>query len=241
MSNIKFDQYKIIGVIPARGGSKGIRHKNIVPLYGKPLIEYTIEQALKSKFLDRIIVSTDSKRIAEVAKKFCKFGVEIFKRPKCLSQDSTLTVDVLRYLLKNIKNKNNYMPDIVVTLQPTSPFRKFSTIDRAIIKLIEGKYDSIITICKAERTPYKMYILKKGLIKPLLCAGKYIEKPRQIIPNVFRSTGTVYVTKSSLILKQKRIIGRKCSYIFVDRPESFDLDDKFDLKVARCIKKINRI
>ena len=128
MANENFLKKNILGIIPARGGSKGIPRKNIKPLHGKPLIYYTIKEALKSKFLNRVVVSTEDNDIAEIAK---KFGAKVIKRPKELARDETPIRDVVIHVLNKFKEKK-YIPDAVVLLQPSSPLRKAHHIDEAI-------------------------------------------------------------------------------------------------------------
>ena len=133
---------KILSIIPARGGSKGIRLKNLVRLDGKPLLHYTIMASLESKLVDRTIVSTDNKKIAEQAK---KFGAEVITRPKQLATDESLLEPVIQHVLDFLKAKKKYRPDIIVLLQNTSPLRSSEYIDGALSLLIKKKYDSVLS------------------------------------------------------------------------------------------------
>ncbi|MBN1897583.1 MAG: acylneuraminate cytidylyltransferase family protein, partial [Spirochaetes bacterium] len=128
---------KILGIIPARSGSKGIKDKNIFPLKGKPLIFYTIKEALRSRFLDRVIVSTDSKKYAAIAK---TYKAEVpFLRPKGLAEDFSSPMEAIFHALDFFKKKERYIPDIIVWLQPTAPLRKAFHIDEAIKKLLSSR------------------------------------------------------------------------------------------------------
>ena len=121
---------KILGLIPARSGSKRIPRKNIMPLNGKPLIAYTIETAKKSKYINKVLVSTDSKEIASVAR---RYGAEVsFLRPKSISQDDSTEMQFLEHALEWFLEYENYEPDLIVLLYPTSPFRKPESIDKAV-------------------------------------------------------------------------------------------------------------
>ena len=132
---------KIISIIPARGGSKRLPRKNILLLAGKPLIAYSIEQSFKSKYIDRTIVSTEDKEIAETSK---KYRAEIIKRPKELATDEATTLVVLQHVL-SVLREQNYNPDVVVLLQPTSPLRKTSQIDESIRKLIDNNANMVVS------------------------------------------------------------------------------------------------
>jgi len=204
----------ILGVIPARGGSKGIPRKNIKEIAGKPLIAWTIEAAKKSKLLDKFIVSTEDPEIAEVAR---KCGAEVMDRPKELAEDNTSTLAVLEDIVKKTD------ADIVVVLQPTSPIRSDGLIDRCIGKFKEAQADSLATgfICK-----FKEY-------------GSNA-KPRQEIDGFFYDDGNVYVIKAELIRHGDRY-GKKIEKFFTSREENVDVDDMFDFWLAgELLKKLGK-
>lgn len=191
----------ILGLIPARGGSKGIPGKNIKEIYGKPLIAWTIDRALQSKRLDRLIVSTDSEKIASVSR---SYGAEVLMRPKELATDTASTQDVMVHALQNIP------ADTLVLLQPTSPCRREGLIDDCIRDFEQGGYDSLATgfICD-----YKEY-------------GKNT-LPRQQIQGFFYDDGNVYVIKASNILAGDRY-GKKIGHKYISRYENAEIDDEFD-------------
>src|SRR5690349_1451972 len=158
----------ILAIIPARGGSKGLPGKNIKPLLGHPLIAYSIKAAQESKLITRIIVNTDSEKIAEIAK---QYGVEIFMRPADLGRDETTDLEVFSQQLIAMKEKENYIPDYIVQLRPTAPIRLEGMIDSCIEKLIQSGADSIRGITESPITPYKMWVLNKNnddAMEPLL-------------------------------------------------------------------------
>ena len=192
---------KIMGLIPARGGSKGVPKKNIRILYGKPLIAWTIEKAMQSEWLDEIVVSTDSEEIAEVAR---QYGAEVIIRPEVLATDTASTQDVMVHALQERP------ADILVLLQPTSPCRSEGLIDACIREFIENQYDSLATgfVCD-----YKEY-------------GKNV-LPRQQIKGFFYDDGNVYVIKAENILKGDRY-GKKIGHKFISRYENAEIDDMFD-------------
>ena len=154
----------ILAIIPARGGSKGIPRKNIKLLAGKPLIAYSIEAAIKSEFVNRVIVSTDDDEIEQIS---IKYGAEVIIRPKKLAEDDSPTIDGIIHAL-NILEKTGYLPDIVVLLQPTSPLRTQDDVDNAIIYYLKNKdkYDSLISICEFDHSPYWSLKVDNGNLKP---------------------------------------------------------------------------
>ena len=134
----------ILAIIPARGGSKGLPGKNIKPFLGKPLLAYTIEEAKRSKYITKIVLSTDDTAIAQVGK---KYGAEIpFLRPSELATDTSLAPDAYIYTIERLKNEQGYAPEIVVILQPTSPLRTVDDIDAAISLYLEKNADSVISV-----------------------------------------------------------------------------------------------
>jgi len=158
---------KILAIIPARGGSKGIPKKNIVNINGKPLIQYTIEVAKESKLIDRVIVSTDDDEIAEISE---KLGAEVpFIRPAELAKDGTPTFPVIKHALKWLKENEKYKPELIVLLEPTFPLRTVEKVDEAI-KVISSdeEADSLRGVCEPFQNPFKMWIPCGKYLKPLI-------------------------------------------------------------------------
>lgn len=226
---------KVIAIIPARGGSKGIKLKNIAMLGGKTLIEHTIRNALDSGRLDRIIVSTDNTKISRIASRYKKYGIEIFKRPKFLAGDRVSIGSVLKHVLHRLKSEEGYVPDAVVTLQPTSPFRKSYLINKALELFFDEKSDSLLAICRVEHTPYKMFFLNKKRLKKIITSRYSVNNNRQLYPAVYRESGSIYVTSPGLIIKKGMVIGKKPAYFIVDNLQSFDIDEPLDLYIARIL------
>lgn len=198
----------ILGITPARGGSKGIPKKNIKEIAGRPLIAWTIKSAKSSKLIDRYIVSTEDEEIAKISQ---QYGAEILYRPKELATDETPTLNVLQHAVSKIEC------DIVVLLQATSPIRSKGLIDECIEEFIKFDYDSLATgfLCK-----YVEY-------------GKS-ELRRQDIPGFFYDDGNVYVIKSSLIKNGDRL-GKKIGKKIISRWENVEIDDEFDFWLAEQI------
>lgn len=202
---------KILGLIPARGGSKGISKKNIKPLGGKPLLEYTFEAAKTSKLLNRIILSSDSKEIINIAR---QIGLEApFLRPSNLALDESSSLDVIRHAINFFEVKGEYF-DAICLLQPTTPFRKKGLIDEAIKKLQKKDFDSVITVRKvpAEFNPHWVFEEKNGSLKLATGDSKIITR-RQDLPTAFHRDGALYLTRTNTIIQDKSLYGNHIGYI----------------------------
>ena len=198
---------KILGVIPAREGSKGVLKKNIRLLNGLPLIAYSIKSAQKSKFITDLIVSTDSKEIAQISK---SFGAEIpFLRPKELADDNSSSFDVVSHALDEMELKNSCKYDAVILLQPTTPFRTTALIDKSISLLDINTLDSIVSINDVGPVhPYRMYsINEEKLLTPCFSNVNDAMMPRQNLPKYFIRSGDVYLTTRKCIKSKKSLIG----------------------------------
>ncbi len=204
----------ILGLIPARGGSKGVPGKNIKRINGKPLIAWTIERALESRRLDKVVVSTDSGEIARIAR---EKGAEILMRPAGLATDTASTQAVMEHALQN------YPSDILVLLQPTSPYRSEGLIDACIDEFIENQYDSLATGFICDYKEYGSNTL-----------------PRQQIQGFFYDDGSVYVIKAENILKGDRY-GKKIGRKLTSRYENAEIDDEYDFwLLEQILKKCER-
>ncbi len=225
---------KILGLIPARGGSKSILRKNIQLLFDKPLIAWTIEAALRSHKLNRVIVSTEDEQIADVSK---KIGAEVpFLRPVELAQDHIPTLSVLLHALSWLKERENYTPDIIVLLQPTSPLRCTEHIDQAIALLLESGADSVVSVCLAKQNPHWMKRLEGDRVYPFVENGQEYHR-RQDLPPVYYLNGAVYVTRYEVLTNQNQIFGNDIRAIVMDPESSIDIDTLFDFKMAELFLK----
>jgi N-acylneuraminate cytidylyltransferase/CMP-N,N'-diacetyllegionaminic acid synthase len=226
----------ILAIIPARGGSKGIPHKNIKNLKEKPLIAWTIKESLKSKYIDKLVVSTEDKEIAEISK---KYGAEIpFLRPAGLALDSTPGIDPILHAIKWFKNRNcNF--DYVMCLQCTSPFRTYAQIDEAIENLFRKDADSIVSVCKSEITPYWMKKIENGKLKDFLDEDVFYAR-RQDAPKAYRLNGAIYMAKTQLLLNIKNWYTENTMPYVMDEISSIDIDNILDFKFAEfCMKNRN--
>jgi CMP-N,N'-diacetyllegionaminic acid synthase len=234
---------KILAIIPARGGSKSIPGKNIRPLLGKPLIAYSIEEAKKSKYIDKVIVSTDYPEIAEIGK---KYGAEVpFLRPKEISGDKALDIDFYIHALDFLKEKENYEPELVLRLAPTSPLRTAESIDEGIETILNNpELDSVRSITEAPKHPYKMYTISedKKNINPFLSKAitnmdEPYNMPRQILPDVYVHTGAIDISRLKTLREMNSLTGSKIGYFFMKPEDSVNIDYEVDFAMAEFFMK----
>ena len=229
---------RVLAIIPARGGSKGVPGKNIKLLSGKPLIEYTTEVALQSKLLTKVLVSSDDDKIIEVAK---NTGVEVpFKRPSNLSEDTTPTLPVIKHALAYYKNIGEEF-NAICLLQVTSPFRTVDFLDNALQKFINEGADSLISVQKVphEYNPHWTFELnEEGNLKIATGEEKIISR-RQDLPTTYHRDGSIYITKTSIIEKENSLYGSTISY--VESPKEFyvNIDTMEDWRKAELVLKKN--
>lgn len=236
-----YKEYRSLGIIPARGGSKGIPGKNIKLLAGKPLIAWTIEATKASTLLDRVIVSTDDEEIANVAR---EYGAEVpFLRPKDISGDLATDVEFIEHALNFLKEKEGYVPDIVLRLPPTSPLRTGEHIDTGIKTLVDTKdADAVRPIVESPKHPYKFWVTNEGspFLKPFLDTAftgfdEPHNLPRQLFPKVYMHTGAMDVVWVKTIREQKSTSGKNLAYFYMDAESSCNIDHPVDFLVAEAI------
>ena len=223
----------ILGIIPARGGSKGIPKKNLRKLCGIPLIEHTIKTAKKSKKINRLIVSTDSQEIIKFAK---KLYVEVpFRRPRKYARDNSSSFDVINHALEFLKKTENYSPDIVIILQPTSPLRNALTIDKSVELLLNSKSSSVLGVFPIKQNPFMAFMINKN--KFLTPYKKDFKKyfQHQKFPEFYYPTGSLYTFWTKTFSKYGNIYGNKIKPLVVSKEESIDVDEPIDLFFVEMI------
>ena len=225
----------VLALIPARGGSKGLSGKNILPLAGKPLISWSIETAHGSKYIDKCIVSTDDKDIADVAKSYkCEIP---FMRPKELSLDEAPSFPVMAHAVEFFK-KNNLHFDYFILLEPTSPLRDTKDIDCALEKLNSNKdiADSIVGVSKVESTHpvFDVRINNAGLIEPYV-GKKFKSFRRQDIEPLYFKEGSIYVSDTKVLLNKKNFYHDRTLPYIVPRWKSLEIDEMVDLIIAESL------
>ena len=229
---------KILGLIPARGGSKGIPGKNIKILGRKPLIQYTIESAKKSQNLDFLITSSDDDQIIEIVQ---NLGVEApFKRPGKLAEDHTSSLEVIKHALNYFAEREIYY-DAICLLQPTTPFRKNGLIDEAIKRFIDNDFDSLVTVRQIpqEYNPHWIFENVDGHLK-LAKGEKQIISRRQELPTAYHRDGAIYLTKTDVIVEQNSLFGQKIGFIDTTQDPYVNIDTAADWEKAEdMLKKYN--
>ena len=225
----------VLGIIPARGGSKGIPKKNIYPLLGKPLIGYTIEAALGSRVLTRTILSTDSEEIAETAR---GFGLEVpFMRPAELADDASPALPYIEHALERLRGDEGYVPGYIALLQPTSPLRTSRHIDQCMQTLMDSDADSIVTVVQAPHNciPQSIMELKDGFLKPFLAYDER-DNQRQKKPVYYARNGAaVYGFTHDCLTKKKSVFGDRILPFVMAPEDSVDIDTMLDMRIAECL------
>jgi N-acylneuraminate cytidylyltransferase/CMP-N,N'-diacetyllegionaminic acid synthase len=220
-----------LAIIPARGGSKRLPNKNILPLAGKPMLLWTVESAIQSKYLDEIILSTDSDDIIKVVK---NYKIKTIKRPIELASDTAKTVDVVKHVIENIDKKY----DFIVLLQPTSPLRTSSHIDEAIEQLIKLNADAIISVTEVDHSPLWCNILPKSLSMENFISEDVKHKRSQDLPKFYRLNGAIYICKTKKLIEENTFFLKKNVYAYImDKKSSIDIDEELDFKLAEIILK----
>ena len=226
---------EILALIPARSGSQRIPNKNIVSLNGKPLLAYTIEASKNSKYVHRIVVSTDSSEIADVAR---EYGAEApFLRPVDISKNDSREIEFYGHALNWLSEHENYVPDLIVTLYPTAPFRKVSSIDSAIEKMLSfPEADSLRSVRLCSEHPYKMWQMNGDYLVPFVQ-----EKDKNIhtlsyhlLPAVYVQNANIYITKPATILNKQSPMGDAILAFPMDEWESLDINTPVDLEIAEA-------
>ncbi|MHA7646445.1 acylneuraminate cytidylyltransferase family protein [Nitrosopumilus sp. S4] len=218
----------ILGIIPARGGSKGIPQKNLRKILGKPMLQYSFDAAKKSQ-INKILVSTDDKKIAQFAE---SQGIEVpFLRPKKLSRDTAKTFDVINHTLNYLLKIEDYTPDIVIILQPTSPLRTKEMIDKSIKLLKNKNTTSVISVSKVKTHPSSSFSYDGKFLKPLRKDFKKFDRRQQYSP-VYFPTGAIYTTWNTTIKKYMTIYGPRIKPLITEQEFSVDIDTKFDMFIA---------
>ena len=224
----------VLAIIPARGGSKSIPRKNIQLFANFPLIAYSISAGLAADSITRLIVSTDDDEIAEIS---LRYGAEVpFLRPAELAQDDTPDLPVFQHALEWLENHEQYSPDIVVQLRPTSPLRRTQHIDRAVWRLLEqSEADAVRTVCIPFQNPFKMWLIdSNGYMQPIMNIGipEPYNLPRQSLPEVYWQTGYVDAVWANTIRNKHSMTGERILPLIIGADEWIDIDSPDDWRRA---------
>ena len=229
---------KVLAIVPARGGSKSVPKKNIRLLGGKPLLAHSIGHGLQAKRIDRVVISTDSEEIAKVAR---EFGGDVpFLRPANFADDYSLDIDFYLHALEWLRENENYVPDAVINLRPTTPVRDPEVLDQAI-SLFERRpeIDSMRAVRAADKTPFKMWVKgERGMMRPLFSSfGEFEEPynmPRQLLPEALVQDGYFDITWTKVVLEKKSVTGDTV-LPFVVPGHPIDIDHESDLVKAELL------
>ena len=218
---------KVIGIIPARGGSKGVYLKNIKKLRGKPLIHYTIESAVSSGVFDEIVVSTDHAEIKKVCNQYKK--IKIIDRPKEISRDDSPTVLTLIHACKFLSDKNGFKPDFVLLLEPTSPLRSSSTIKNCLNILKNTDADSVVGVKENNCS------LGKIINNQFIHLFPNLPRMRQNRESLYEESGTIWGTTYEVLVKKKSMFGERIYPLIIDHNEAYDINDDKDFRILEAI------
>jgi CMP-N-acetylneuraminic acid synthetase len=224
---------KILAIIPARGGSKGLPRKNIRLLNGLPLIEYSIKSAFKSKYIDKVVVSTEDTEIKDISE---KLGGTVIVRPKRLAEDDSKTIDVIVHVLENLEK--GYFPQVVVILQPTSPLRTSDDIDSSIKIFLKNDCDSVVSVCEFSHSPYWALTIKNNHLTPIF-GQEYLRKRRQELPISYIPNGAIFVSNPEKIREYESFYASKTLPYVMPINRSVDIDSMLDFKLAEIILEEN--
>ena len=227
---------EVLGVIPARGGSKGIPRKNLVPLAGKPLIQYTFDAALQSKELGWTVLSTDDEEIADLGR---KAGVAVpFIRPANLAEDTTPMLAVVQHALSHIEGQGSRVGAVMV-LQPTSPLRTSRHIDEAIRLYRKTKGAGVVSVCEVKEHPYELVDLEGGHLRRAFPRPAAVSR-RQDYPEFYYVNGAIYLVSRDVVVNEQSLIPPRSVPYVMDRRDSLDIDEPFDLQLVECLLLKNR-
>jgi CMP-N,N'-diacetyllegionaminic acid synthase len=223
-----YKDHRFLAVVPARGGSKGVPRKNVRMLAGKPLIAWTIEQAFHSRYIDRVIVSSEDEEICQVAK---QSGAEVpFVRPAELASDTASGVDVLCHAVENAGADYDY----VVLLQPTSPLRESTDIEAAIEFCVSRAAKSVVSVTEATKSPYWMYQMKEG--GELISFVENAASNRQQLPQSYALNGAVYVLEVAALLATRKVLDEQTLGYVMPAERSYDIDRETDFLICEFLK-----
>ncbi len=225
---------RILAIVPARGGSKSVPRKNIAEIGGKPLLAYTVQEALKVSAVTDLVVSTDDEEIGAVAR---SLGAQVpFLRPAELATDNAQSAPMLKHCLLHMEKLYGALYDAVLMLQPTTPLRRAHHIERAISMMVASPCDSVVSVVSVEGNhPFRMKRLIGDRLINYIEQGFEDMRPRQVLPAVYIRNGAIYLSRRDVVAKQDRIVGEHCLGFEMPPEESINIDDRLDFKMAEFL------
>tara|TARA_B100001173_G_scaffold308604_1_gene319206 strand:- start:263 stop:946 length:684 start_codon:yes stop_codon:yes gene_type:complete len=223
----------ILCTICVRGGSKGVKNKNIKKIKGKPLIYYTLNQAKKSKLFNSIVVSSDNKKILKYSE--TQNISDLIDRPRVLAKDDAPKIPVIRHALKEMERKYQKKFDIIIDLDATAPLRKVNDIHKALKKFNKEKSSNLFSVCISRRNPYFNAVeFKNGKIQPIKSLMKKIPG-RQFAPKVYDMNASIYIWDRKTLLRSNTVFQKKTSIYLMSDERSLDIDNSFDFKLVEFL------
>ena len=223
-----------LAIIPARGDSKRLPRKNILDLNGRPLIAWSIEAGLNSKYIDKVVVTSDDDDILNLSK---SLGVEILKRPDYLASDTATTFDTIKHVIEKVANY-----DYIILLQPTSPLRDGLHIDEAIELLENKKASAVISVCKMDHSPLWSNTIDKSLSMVGFLKDEVLNKRSQDLEKYYRLNGAIYICKTERYIEEKKFFLKDNIFAYkMDRKNSVDIDENIDLEIAKFLLRLGAI
>lgn len=221
-----------LAIIPARGGSKRVPRKNMLALAGRPLIAWTIEAALKSSYIDTVVVTSDDDEILAVS---AKWGASIIKRPDHLADDTATTFDAIKHAIDSMQKQY----DFIVLLQPTSPLRNATHIDESIELLLTKQSDAVISVCPMDHSPlWSNTLPDDGNMRGFL-PDVILNKRSQDLETYYRLNGAIYICRADKLLNEKTFFIKNNIFAYkMDKEDSVDIDENIDFKIAEAIMHI---
>ena len=221
-------EHRLLAIIPARGGSKRLPRKNILNLNGKPLIRWSIEAGLKSKYIDKVVVTSDDSEILGIAE---SSGVSVINRPVELASDTSTTFDAIKHTINNVNNYN-----YIVLLQPTSPLRTAQHIDEAIEILFERSADAVVSVCEVDHSPLWSNTLPNNDNMSNFIRNDVLNKRSQDLEVYYRLNGAIYICDVNRLLQEERFLLKENIFAYkMDKSVSIDIDEEIDLKIAQAL------
>ena len=217
-----------LAIIPARGGSKRLPRKNVLGLAGKPLIAWSIEAGLNSKYIDKVVVSSDDAEILAVSK---RYNADTIIRPNELASDAATTFDAIKHTIENVEKY-----DYIALLQATSPLRNAKHIDEAIELLEFKNADAVVSICEMDHSPLWSNTIDESLSMQGFLRDEVLNKRSQDLEKYFRLNGAIYICKTEKLLEEKSFFLKENIYAFkMDRESSIDIDEEIDFKMVEIV------
>jgi N-acylneuraminate cytidylyltransferase/CMP-N,N'-diacetyllegionaminic acid synthase len=227
---------QVLAIIPARSGSKGLPNKNILDFLGKPLLAWSVEASIKSKYIDKTIISTDSKLFAEIGK---KFGAEVpFMRPESISNDFATSVEVVEHTIKFMKMELDYVCEILVLLEPTSPLRTATDVDRALEKLVSNPdAHSLVSVGRVESQfpDFQFKETDNGFLTTLKENSDFSSVRRQEIAEHYFLDGSLYMAYIDQLLKNRSFVSNKTIGFLLPKWKNIEIDDEYDYEMALAL------